>query len=108
MQYTTTLNCNNIKLKVNISETNIHIEQSYKVTDIETINAFCKKIRALGEEKLGLSYSRSLSSWVNEWKAHNWLYKHNKYTDRTASTDINDSEKLSRRFGYWFISNFLY
>ena len=57
-------------------------------------------------EKRGFTYKRSLSSWLMEWKAHNYLSDKNIETSRTSSVDINEDEKLIRRFGYFVLALF--
>ena len=51
-----------------------------------------------------LSHKRSINSYIREWKAHNWLYRHNLFTSHTRDVDLNDDESLLRRIGYFIVS----
>jgi hypothetical protein len=57
-------------------------------------------------EKRGFVYKRSLSSWLTEWKAHNYLSDKNIETERALSVDINEDETLLKRFGYFILALF--
>lgn len=57
-------------------------------------------------EKRGFTYKRSLFSWLMEWKAHSYLSDKKIETSRTSSVDLNEDEKLIRRFGYFILALF--
>lgn len=96
-----------ILLSITLSDTNIHIKDSYRIIDPHSIVTILNKIATVATTK-GYSYKRSIKSWTNEWKAHNYLYMKNFKTESTCSTDLSEKENIFRKFGYWFISKFLY
>lgn len=51
-------------------------------------------------------FTRSFKSQVNEWRAHNLLYKLGIMRERTGTTDIAQNESLIRRIGYTILSIF--
>jgi hypothetical protein len=53
-----------------------------------------------------LLYTRSITSWLREWKAHNYLYDMGYEKARTGSVDLNENESLIRRIGYFFLALF--
>lgn len=83
------------KLVVSFSATknNIHIVNSYNITKKADMNAIVKLIRAEAK-KLGYTYKRSNSSWVTEWRAHNYMYDKGMERARTASVDLDDNACL--------------
>lgn len=68
---------------------NVHIVDSYKITKKADMNAIAKLIRAEAK-KLGYTYKRSNSSWVTEWRAHNYMYDKGMARSRTASVDLDE------------------
>lgn len=88
-----------------ISNNNIHIMRSSEIRDLADMKEILKIIRAEAEKR-GFTYKRSLNSWLIEWKAHNYLSDKNIETSRTSSVDINEDEKLIRRFGYFILALF--
>lgn len=88
-----------------ISVDNVHIMNSSKIKKSVDMKAIIKIIR-VEAEKLGLKYKRSESSWLREWKAHNFLSERNVESDRTLSVDLNEDETLLKRFGYFILTLF--
>ena len=88
-----------------ISASNIHIIKSSRITKSADMKAVIEIIRAEAE-KLGFKYKRSVSSWLREWKAHNFLSEKNYEVNRTSSVDLNEDETLLRRFGYFILALF--
>jgi hypothetical protein len=50
--------------------------------------------------------NRSKKSCLNEWIAHNRLYKLGLFKTHTVDCDLSKDEKLRRRICYWFLSRF--
>lgn len=75
------------------SESNVHIVNSFKITKKADMTAIVKLIRAEALKK-GFKYSRSNSSWVTEWRAHNYMYDKGMERARTASVDLDDNACL--------------
>ena len=70
---------------------NIQIVNSYKIQKKADMTAIVKLIRAEAQN-LGFKYKRSNSSWVTEWRAHNYMYDKRIDRARTTSVDLNDNE----------------
>jgi hypothetical protein len=88
-----------------ISKNNIHIMRSCEIRKPADMKEILKVIRAEAEKR-GFIYKRSLSSWLREWKAHTYLSDKNIETSRASSVDLNEDEKLIRRFGYFILALF--
>lgn len=82
---------------------NIHVVNSYRITKKADMNAIVKLLRA-GALKSGFSYKRSNSSWVTEWRAHNYMYNKKIERDRTASVDLNENESKLKLLSYSLMS----
>ena len=95
---TMTINCM-------VSAENIHIMNSSRIRKTSDMRAILEIIREEATNR-GFTYKRSVSSWLREWKAHNFLSDKNIETDRTSSVDLNEDEKLIRRIGYFILSLF--
>lgn len=89
-------------LTVNYSSNNVHIYNSHLVAKTH-IKDWVKEIKAFGIEN-GYVYSRSDRSWINEWKAHNLLFKWNIEPNRTKDVDLNEGETFLRKIGYFLLS----
>lgn len=92
-------------ISVSFNQSNIHISDSYKLIK-RTHMKDCLNIIRYASVNRGIFYSRSLNSWIREWKAHNILYKLGIYKERTSSVDLNEKESKLRRFGYFILSLF--
>ena len=82
---------------------NIHIVNSYKIRKKADMNGIVKAIRA-AILKQGIKYKRSNSSWVTEWRAHNYMYDKNMERNRTASVDLNENESRIKLLSYSLMS----
>lgn len=92
-------------LTVYINNKNVHINESYTVTDPSCMQEAINLIREEAK-RFNIFYKRNDKSWIREWKAHNMLYKAGIQKERTGCTDLNEDESLFRRLGYWFLSLF--
>ena len=88
------------KITFYISDNNCHIVDSYLIRD-EIKELFLKTYLLLED----VFKTRSFKSYMNEWRAHNILYKWNVARKRTKDVDLNINESLFRRIGYCIISN---
>ena len=86
-----------VRWKHNKVTNNIKIINSTKLTKKEDIKNF------LVEVPLGL-VNRTDKSVLNEWIAHNRLYKLGLFKNRTKDCDITQGESLFRRICYWILS----
>ena len=82
-----------------LTKGNVRIVNSYKITKRADMNAIVKLIRAEAA-KLGFKYKRSNSSWVTEWRAHNYMYDKRIDRARSASVDLNDNESRLKLASY--------
>lgn len=73
------------------TKNNVRIESSHRICKKTDMNAIVKLIRAEAQLQ-GFRYSRSNSSWVTEWRAHNYMYDKGIERARTGSVDLNDNE----------------
>jgi hypothetical protein len=94
---------NNIQLETTISPNNVHINDSYLVTDHSSMERVCEQIRKL-IATLCYDFSRSNASWICEWKAHNFLFFIGIEKQRTGSVDLNEDEGMLKRIGYKLLS----
>ena len=85
------------------SESNVRINDSHKICNKADMNAIVKLIRAEAK-KLGFTYSRSNSSWVTEWRAHNYMYDNGVERARTGSVDLSDKENKIKLASYKVMS----
>ena len=95
-------------MEYSYNKNNIHIKNSYIMRNKENMYEYLEAIRRKAFLIDGIEYKRSNKSWIREWCAHNWLYDHKIEIERTKDVDLNENENIFRRFGYWFISKFLY
>lgn len=70
-----------------ISENNIHIKDSYKVTSKSEMKEMLYAIQCRHPECN--SFKRSYNSLVSEWRAHNRLYRLGYKKKRTGDVDLN-------------------
>ena len=78
---------------------NIQIVDSYKIRKKADMNGIVKAIRAEAK-KIGLTYKRSNSSWVKEWRAHNYMYDKGMERSRTKTVDLNENESRAKLLIY--------
>ena len=88
-----------IKVKINKKSKNIKIINSYKITN--------KKDMVHLINKLPLNFiNRNKKSCLNEWIAHNKLYKFGLFKEHTIECDFTANESMFRRVCYWILSRF--
>lgn len=92
------------QLDVTYSYDNVHVNDSYLVKS-NRIADWINRIIKCGVGH-GYEYSRSAASWVNEWKAHNFLYDHGVKPNRTKDVDLNEDETALRKLCYCLLSKF--
>lgn len=89
-------------LDITYSHANVHINDSYAVAS-KDIPDWVSRIMTYGAEN-GYVYARPEQSWIDEWRAHNLLFKWGVLPSRTKDVDLNESESMLRRFGYFLLS----
>ena len=98
-----TLKYGNYTIEYTLSKGNIHIVNSYKIRKKADMNGIVKAIRAEAKKK-GYTYKRTDSSWVTEWRAHNYMYDKGQQRSRTGSVDLNENESRLKLLGYTALS----
>ncbi len=88
-------------LEINISETNIHLHDSFTIHSKKEKEFILNEIIKAFPEILNY---RTFKSMLREWRAHNILYRFNILRDRTKHTDIEFKQKLKFKIGYFLIS----
>jgi len=94
-------------LEVVIENSNIHIQNSYIITDEKEMFKMLLKIRNDAIFYRNIKYTRTMKSWIREWKAHNLLYRFGYEKKRTGSVDLDENESTFRLLGY-FVLSYLY
>lgn len=89
----------NYSIEYTLSKNNVHIVNSYKIKKKAEMNDIVKLIRAEATKK-GFKYKRSNSSWVTEWRAHNYMYDKKMDRSRTGSVDLNENESKVKLLSY--------
>lgn len=86
-------------IQYNLSKGNVQIVDSYKIRKKADMNAIVRAIRTEATKK-GFKYKRSNSSWVTEWRAHNYMYDRGTERHRTGSVDLNEKEGFIKLLSY--------
>lgn len=94
-----TLKYKDYTIQYTLSKNNVHIVNSYKIKKKADMEAIVKLIRAEATKK-GFKYKRSNSSWVTEWRAHNYMYERGMEKARTGSVDLNENESKLKLLSY--------
>lgn len=86
-------------LKILLSDSNIHIENSYKVSGRKDMEKVLKYLRKNYACNIILS-NRDNASMINEWVSHNRLYRLSIAKEHTESVDLNYPQKLYEKIFY--------
>ena len=86
-----------IDFKYNKKTNNIKIINSYKITNkrLMKLYLYCMPLNKV---------NRSFESCLNEWIAHNRLYKLGLFKERCKDCDLTMNESIFRRICYWLLS----
>lgn len=98
-----TLTYGSYEIQYTLSKGNVHIVDSYKIKKKADMNGIVKAIRTEAK-KQGFTYKRSNSSWVTEWRAHNYMYECGTERSRTGSVDLNENESKWKLLSYALMS----
>lgn len=90
-------------LQITISHKNVNINNSYLIETTREKKEVINYILETASDH-GITFKRSIKSWLREWKAHNVLFKLGIKKQQTRSVDLNEDENLFRRIGYFLIS----
>ena len=91
------------EISFTLAKKNVKIVDSYKICKRADMDAIVKLIRAEAA-KLGFKYNRSNTSWVTEWRAHNYMYDKGIDRARSASVDLNENESKVKLASYTLMS----
>ena len=94
-----TLKYGNYTIEYTLSKKNIHIVNSYKIRKKADMTGIVTAIRKEALKK-GYKYKRTNSSWVTEWRAHNYMYDKGQQRSRTGSVDLNEDESKVKLLTY--------
>ena len=83
-----------------ISDSNLHVFNSYLITCDETKVAFLNYCLQTYET---FARMRKLKSLLKEWKAHNICYQHGWWVDRTRDADFEFKQPFFHKIAFWFI-----
>lgn len=76
---------------------------SIKITDSFMVNSKEQMKKYLNQLPLN-KINRSMKSCLNEWIAHNRLYKLGLFKNHTKDCDLTKNESRSKRICYWVLS----
>lgn len=94
---------NGIVLRVECSQSNTKIIDSYKVKNKWDMKFILYQIRDRVTKDKAI-HNRSISSMVNEWSVHNLLYSLGIQKDRTKDVDLNINQPWYIKVGYFLLS----
>ncbi len=92
-------------MKYKFTPENVTIYNSHLIRNEKEMEACLLKIRQENPAEGAVIHRRSITSLVNEWKAHNFLYDLSLYRSHTVHVDLND-EPWQRRLAYWLLARF--
>ena len=98
-----TVKYKNFTITYTATKKNIQIKNSHRVTKKADMTAIVSRLRT-DAKKLGYTYQRSNSSWVTEWRAHNYMYDKHIRRSQTASVDLNENESKAKLLSYSLMS----
>jgi len=97
-----------IRASIDVEHLNIHIENSYIITNKKLIRDYIDVIMNMTDfsELRKAGFTRTAKSMYNEWVAHNVLYRFGYKKEQTSNVDIDQGETLLRKFCYFILSLF--
>lgn len=103
MKYT--VQYNKQKYQVDISDNNIAIYDSYKITSLSDMKQFLIHLKARFYPYSSIN-NRTMFSLLNEWRTHNLLYSLGVQKERTASVDLESNQSWYMTVAYAILSPF--
>ena len=85
-------------MQVDYRETYTKVYDSYKYSNEEIEQAVEEIVQK--RKELGLSVTRTKSSYISEWKSHNRLYRLGVQRSRTKDVDLEEEIDQTRNFLY--------
>lgn len=99
------IDCKNFILKVDASEDNTTIFDSYKVKKSFDMKSIIYYIRDNTPKEYAINV-RSIPGMVREWRVHNLLYSLGLFKDRTRDVDLNTGQPRYAKVLYFILSPF--
>lgn len=94
----------NEPVNINVTEDNIHIEDSYKITETSKMRNILLIIKnKYSIYECSVIHVRSINSLVYEWQAHNLLYDLHYKRKETKDVDLNN-ESIIRKVAFFLLS----
>ena len=97
--------CPELYIVYNTINKNIHIKNSYLITNDKIKRMILQEINYQLKNQ-NITFNRSFTSQLHEWKGHNTLYQWNYKRSSTQSVDINENESTMRKIGFTILSWF--
>lgn len=98
---------NNLKISAKLYDSNTVILNSYRFKKIKDMKAIIRKLRESSDKTYAI-HKLSMFRMINEWRAHNLLYKLNLYKNQTKSVDLDTTEPWYRVILYTVLSPFYF
>lgn len=91
--------------RLDCSENNTHIEESYRVKKRKDMKEFLKtvKLELRGDEGYAI-FKRSEASMIREWRVHNLFYSLGIAKERTRDVDLNTGQPWYASVLYFLLS----
>lgn len=96
---------NNFILRVNVSENNTTIFDSYLVKSPWDMESIIYYIKAKTTDEYAIN-RRNIYSMIYEWRTHNLLYSLGIMRDRTRDVDLNTGQPWYSKVLYFILSLF--
>lgn len=87
---------------IDVTKNNIHIPDSYKVRNVNTMRAVLLREKALHPDCEVFKH-RTTESLVREWRAHNRLYRLGIFKNRTKDVDLEWPQTWWMKVGYFIL-----
>jgi len=88
-------------MKITPTRNNTHIEDSYEIKLAKSMKNIVEEIIFTREARM-LPVTRSVNSYVREWKGHNRLYRLGLFRKHTKDCDLNENNSIFEEL-LWFI-----
>lgn len=89
-------------MEYKVSNDNIHITDSYKITDADDMYSVLDSIR-FAHPNCRVFKKRGYESMIREWKSHNRLYRLGLWKEHTKDVDLNWPQKWYEKVIYFIL-----
>lgn len=98
-----TIHYKRFSLKVEVSEDNTKIYDSYQVTSLKDMKAILFLIKSRVNNNYAIN-KRGYKDMINEWRVHNLLYSLHLFRERTKDVDLNFPQSTLEKTIYSILS----